>query len=58
MTQGAVQAAGTGGPNSAAGISSTTGGPWVPATTSTSTFLVKAGQGEGGSSTTTAIRRS
>ena len=26
-TQGAVQAAGTGGPNSAAGISSTTGGP-------------------------------
>ena len=30
MTQGAVQAAGTGGPNSAAGISSTTRGPEYP----------------------------
>ena len=36
-----MQAAGTGSPNSAAGISSTTGGTRVPATTRTTTILVK-----------------
>ena len=53
MTERAVQAAGTGSPNSTTGISTTTRGTRIPAATSASTILVKTGQGEDGSTTTT-----
>ena len=47
-----MQAAGTGSPDSTTGIPTTTGGTRIPTATSASTILVKAGQGEDGSSTT------
>ena len=53
MTQGAVQAAGTGSSNSITDLPTTTRGTRVPAATSAPTILVKAGQGEVGRSTTT-----
>ena len=51
-TQGAVQAARTGGPNSTTTVSTTTRGTRIPTATSATTIFVETGQGEDGCSTT------
>ena len=51
-TQGAVQAAGTGSPNSTTTVSTTTRGARIPTATSATTIFVKTRQGEDGRTTT------
>ena len=52
VTQGAVQAAGTGSPNSITTVSTTTGGTRIPTATSATTIFVKTRQGKDGCTTT------